>query len=596
MDIKCGMAHTLVLTSSKEVYSCGRNAPPELQVSMSELLFKSYTFGLGQLGRKTDANYSPKLEKIENLPETIRIECGHDHSMCIDTQNNLFVFGSDIFGQLGLDYSKEDYTKVSAPLKHPSLSNVTNISSGGNHTFVKTSNNEIYAFGFNFNNQLGVKKSLDSSKSRGILQNEPFRVFEGEEDIWSSGPEEDGWQTIEIPIPASTKRKNPTKKTPPAKKQKINNYIVFFFQFINQIYFLQYTAMLKLIILLFVLVVIVVSVILVTLFTIKKIFKKADKSKTKYCPWSKERTIPPPTNLPQFGDMITHSYSFEISDLVGKHHLRIVSLNIEKGKQLDKVITQLEQLNPDIVFLQEVDYFSKKRGYLDQAGEIAKILRMDSSWICEIKKSTGGEGTAILSKYPILNTYPIELNCQAKHPGHDKIRKHFMTLCTIQLSNDNIIACCSVHLDPHYTGIHGRVIQYKELISKIKSFIKEYPIIIGGDFNTMCSGIGRCKIPEISLNIRESTEGFGHSEAFRFQKLAIDSVNTELESQYGITLNDPFDKEKDITFSSLNGLYESKLDWILFSPNYSVSNKIVGNLPHQHCSDHYWLMVDINND
>jgi len=87
----------------------------------------------------------------------------------------LYVFGDNGSGQLGLG----DTDKRNKPIKHPSLSNIIDISNGGNHTFVKTSNNEIYAFGKNGNSQLGIK-----TENRNQLT--PIRVFEDNEDIWSS--------------------------------------------------------------------------------------------------------------------------------------------------------------------------------------------------------------------------------------------------------------------------------------------------------------------------------------------------------------------------------------------------------------------------
>ena len=64
-------------------------------------------------------------------------------------------------------------------MKHPSLSNIIDISKGGTHSFIKTSNNEIYAFGLNKFSQLGIKTEHD-------YQLIPIRVCEGNEDIWFS--------------------------------------------------------------------------------------------------------------------------------------------------------------------------------------------------------------------------------------------------------------------------------------------------------------------------------------------------------------------------------------------------------------------------
>ena len=154
VDIKCGVFFTLVLTSNKEVYSCGNN-------------------GLGQLGR--EGNSTRYLEKIECLSEIIRIECGSNHSFCIDTDNNLVVFGDNVYGQLGLGDTDNRYT----PVKHPSLSNIIDISSRGHHTFVKTSENEIYAFGHNRYSQLGIKTDY-------IFQTTPIQILEDETHIWCS--------------------------------------------------------------------------------------------------------------------------------------------------------------------------------------------------------------------------------------------------------------------------------------------------------------------------------------------------------------------------------------------------------------------------
>ena len=80
-----------------------------------------------------------------------------------------------IHGQLGLG----DTNNRDKPIKHPSLSNIIDISKGGYHSFVKTSNNEIYAFGLNQYSQLGIKTEDENQLT-------PIRVFEDNEDIWFS--------------------------------------------------------------------------------------------------------------------------------------------------------------------------------------------------------------------------------------------------------------------------------------------------------------------------------------------------------------------------------------------------------------------------
>merc|ERR1739841_51650 len=88
---------------------------------------------------------------------------------------DLYLFGGNVYGQLGLG----DTNNRHKPIKHPSLSNIIDISKGGFQTFTKTSNNEIYAFGQNNYSQLGIK-----TEDKNQLT--PIRVFEDNEDIWIS--------------------------------------------------------------------------------------------------------------------------------------------------------------------------------------------------------------------------------------------------------------------------------------------------------------------------------------------------------------------------------------------------------------------------
>ena len=156
VDIKCGYFHTLVLTSTQDVYSCGDNF-------------------YGQLGRESERDICTFLKKIPNLLEIRRIECGYDHSMCIDNNNAFIVFGCNSFGQLGMSGRNKK-----RPIKHPlfsSILQVIDISSGGMHSFIKLSTDSVFAFGNNTYSQLG--KSGENAK-----QTSPVQVFRGNEDIW----------------------------------------------------------------------------------------------------------------------------------------------------------------------------------------------------------------------------------------------------------------------------------------------------------------------------------------------------------------------------------------------------------------------------
>ena len=94
--------------------------------------------------------------------------------LCIDVNNDLYIFGYNGDNQLGLDGNNRYKA-----MKHPSLSDIIDISTGGKHSFVKTSNNEIYAFGYNEYSQIGIETITNCQKT-------PIRVLSGKEDIWNS--------------------------------------------------------------------------------------------------------------------------------------------------------------------------------------------------------------------------------------------------------------------------------------------------------------------------------------------------------------------------------------------------------------------------
>ena len=155
ISIKCGVGHTLLLTLEGNIYSFGDNEHGELGLNDNNIM---------------ETN-TPTL--IRNIPEIRRIECGDYHSICIDVNNDLWLFGGNSYGQLGVGNTKHKYT----PIKHPTLSNIMDISSRGYSTFIKTLDQKIFAFGANEHLHLGIETNKK-------CQLTPIQVFQGKEDIW----------------------------------------------------------------------------------------------------------------------------------------------------------------------------------------------------------------------------------------------------------------------------------------------------------------------------------------------------------------------------------------------------------------------------
>ena len=73
--------------------------------------------------------------------------------MCLNENGFVYSFGRNNNGELGLA-NNERYYK--APQLISSLKDVEFIECGGNHTFCKTLNNEIFCWGSNNYGQLGL--------------------------------------------------------------------------------------------------------------------------------------------------------------------------------------------------------------------------------------------------------------------------------------------------------------------------------------------------------------------------------------------------------------------------------------------------------
>ena len=161
----------LALTSNQEVFSCGCNEDAQLgrEIEDNSESESEEEFSID------DGEYSSKLQKVNLLSDIIRIDCGKMHSMCIDSNNNLFIFGSNFCNQLGLG----DTQSRRLPIQHPSLSNIIDVSSRGHTTFVKNLDNEIFGFGNNQYSQAGLQTETSN-------QTTPIQVLKEMEDIWCS--------------------------------------------------------------------------------------------------------------------------------------------------------------------------------------------------------------------------------------------------------------------------------------------------------------------------------------------------------------------------------------------------------------------------
>lgn len=137
-----GGGHTLILTKSGEIYSCGWNDK-------------------GQAGLTTESSSNfQKLKALEN-EKIIDIACGWNSSMAVTENGELFTWGSNSHGQLGLKNIIPIGGKTSKPLKVELNVPVKKIAMGLRHSALITRDSKVFVCGSSTKGQLGINKYQD---------------------------------------------------------------------------------------------------------------------------------------------------------------------------------------------------------------------------------------------------------------------------------------------------------------------------------------------------------------------------------------------------------------------------------------------------
>ena len=137
--ISCGNNHTMFLDNVGNLFAFGNNE-------------------YGQLGivGVVDCLHPQKIE----LPSIQQVSCGGNFTICLSDDGCLYSFGTNYYGQLGIGNNEKSY---SSPQIIKSLENIDFVECGGDHVFCKTLNNDIYSWGNNRMGQLGIENTEDQN-------------------------------------------------------------------------------------------------------------------------------------------------------------------------------------------------------------------------------------------------------------------------------------------------------------------------------------------------------------------------------------------------------------------------------------------------
>ena len=114
----------------------------------------------GQLGRSSgDAS---KLQQVDNIPPMLAASCGKYHTLCLDENGNVWAWGCGKEGQLGTGTT----SNKRQPTLVPSLKGISALVAGMDYSLAFPQEGGLLVFGSNYFGQLGLESSTKHPSKR----------------------------------------------------------------------------------------------------------------------------------------------------------------------------------------------------------------------------------------------------------------------------------------------------------------------------------------------------------------------------------------------------------------------------------------------
>jgi endonuclease/exonuclease/phosphatase family metal-dependent hydrolase len=180
--------------------------------------------------------------------------------------------------------------------------------------------------------------------------------------------------------------------------------------------------------------------------------------------------------------------------------LKVLSWNIERGEQLQKVAASLEQMASALILLQEVDVNARRTGNKNIAEYLAQRLGMNYVFAAEFEElgqrtgiNPAYHGQAILSALPAHGARVLRFRSQTDFwkprwyvPNWSFFQRRtggrIALVVELGFEPQRLVAY-NVHLEGHGPD-ELRLRQIQEVIADIQRYPRETSIILAGDLNT----------------------------------------------------------------------------------------------------------------
>jgi endonuclease/exonuclease/phosphatase family metal-dependent hydrolase len=203
--------------------------------------------------------------------------------------------------------------------------------------------------------------------------------------------------------------------------------------------------------------------------------------------------LPPP-----FDSAITGSFGPDQTPKSSTLHL--ISWNIDRGYQFDRIEQTLRERQATVCLLQEVDLHARRTGNRDVARELAKSLNYNFAFGAEFEELSQGtdtepafHGQATMSRLPVAKARVLRFERQSSwwqpHTGipntpffQRRLGGRIALVTELELDNSKLVVY-NLHLESRSGGAIQSA-QLNEVLADLNRYPKDTPAIIGGDLNS----------------------------------------------------------------------------------------------------------------